>query len=92
MSAKLVFLSQRAADADQRAVTAVNPKTVVQRDGRSTVFRISGDSVEALPVSTGRTLGDALEVTGGTLKPGDRLVLSPADTLASGARISVAGK
>jgi RND family efflux transporter MFP subunit len=92
MSAKVVFLSQRPADADQRAVTAVNPKTVVQRDGRSVVFRISGDSVEAVPVSTGRTLGDALEVTGGTLKPGDRLVLSPADTLAGGARISVAGK
>jgi len=92
MSAKVVFLSQRPADADQRAVTAVNPKTVVQRDGRSTVLRINGDSVEALAVTPGRTLGDALEVTGSTLKPGDRLVLSPADALASGARVSVAGK
>jgi HlyD family secretion protein len=92
MSAKVVFLSQRPADADQRAVTAVNPKTVVQREGRSTVLRINADSVEAVAVTPGRTLGDALEITGSTLKPGDRLVLSPADTLASGTRVSVAGK
>ncbi len=92
MSAKVVFLSQRASDADQRPVTAVNPKTVVERDGRQVVFRIGDGRVEAVPVTPGRTLGDVVEITGQGLKPGDRLVLSPGDKLASGARVAVAGK
>jgi RND family efflux transporter MFP subunit len=92
MSAKVVFLSQRASDADQRPVTAVNPKTVVERDGRQVVFRIGDGRVEAVPVTPGRTLGDVIEITGQGLKPGDRLVLSPGDKLASGARVAVAGK
>jgi multidrug efflux pump subunit AcrA (membrane-fusion protein) len=73
-------------------VTAVNPKTVVDRDGVKTVFRIVGDLVEALPVTPGRTLGDALELRDSPLKPGDRLVLAPADQLQGGARVVVAGK
>ena len=92
MSAKVVFLSQAASDAEQKPVTAVNPKTVVERDGRRLVFRVSGDTLEAVPVTPGRTLGDALEITGASLKPGDRLVLSPAGNLAAGSRVTVAGK
>ncbi|MBK9361638.1 MAG: efflux RND transporter periplasmic adaptor subunit [Rubrivivax sp.] len=92
MSAKVAFLSQAPGPGDDRPVTAVNPKTVVQRDGRALVFRIQGDTVEAVPVTTGRTLGDTLELTGATLKPGDRLVLSPPEQLKAGAREAVTGK
>ena len=92
MSAKVVFLSQRPGEADLKPVVAVNPKTVVEREGKKTVFRLRDDTLEAVPVSVGRTLGDALEITGASLKPGDRLVLNPADKLAAGARVSVAGK
>ena len=92
MSAKVVFLSQVASDADFKPVTAVNAKTVVERDGRKTVYRINGDRVEAVVVTTGRTLGDALEVTGATLKVGDKLVLAPGDKLAAGTKVSVSGK
>jgi HlyD family secretion protein len=92
MSAKVVFLSQPATDADQRPVTAVNPKTVVERDGRKVVMRITGETVEAVPVAPGRVLGDALEIPGAALKPGDRLVLSPDARLATGAKVTVAGK
>jgi len=92
MSAKVVFLSQAASDAEQRPVTAVNPKTVVERDGRRLVFRLNGDTLEAVPVTPGRTLGDALEIAGNALKPGDRLVLSPGGALAAGTRVTVAGK
>jgi HlyD family secretion protein len=56
------------------------------------VFRLTGTTVEAVPVTPGRTLGDALEVTGSALKPGDRLVLSPPDKLAAGVAVSVSGK
>lgn len=92
MSAKVSFLSQAPGPDDARPVTAVNPRTVVQRDGRALVFRITGNSVEAVPVTTGRTLGDALELSAATLKPGDRLVLSPPDKLVAGARVAVSGK
>jgi HlyD family secretion protein len=92
MSARVVFLSQPVGAADQQPVTAVNPKTVVERDGVKTVFRIVGDQVEALPVTPGRSLGDALELRGSPLKPGDRLVLAPAEQLKGGARVVVAGK
>jgi HlyD family secretion protein len=96
MSAKVVFLTQRPADADFKPVTAVNPKAVAEREGKKFVFRIKGTGdamvAEAVPITPGRTLGDALEVTGSTLKAGDRLVMSPSAQLADGAKISVAGK
>ncbi len=92
MSAKVVLLSQRPAAADMAPVLAVNPKAVVQRDGRPTVLRLDGEVLQALPVTPGRTLGDALEITGADLKAGDRLVLSPADALVQGSRVTVAGK
>ncbi|HSQ72109.1 MAG TPA: efflux RND transporter periplasmic adaptor subunit, partial [Rubrivivax sp.] len=93
MSAKVVFLKQRPTEADFQPVLAVNPRTVVQRDGRPVVLRIgAGEVLEAVPVTPGRTLGDALEVAGDALKAGERLVLDPDDTLAAGARVTVAGK
>ena len=92
MSAKVVLLSQVPAEADRKPVLAVNPKTVAERDGRKLVFRIDGDRVAAVPVVPGRTLGDALEIGGGVLKVGDRLVLSPAPELADGAKVTVAAK
>ena len=96
MSAKVVFLSQRPGEADFKPVLAVNPKTVVEREGRKAVLRINtvnGEAtLEAVPVTPGRTLGDALEIAGGALKAGDKLVLSPGEKLASGARVTVAGK
>ncbi|MFN9196298.1 MAG: efflux RND transporter periplasmic adaptor subunit [Pseudomonadota bacterium] len=89
MSAKVTFLSQRAAEADRRAVTAVHPKTVIERDGARVVLRIgAGDVLEAVPVKTGRTLGDRLAVEG-ALERGQRLVLAPAPDLRPGSRVAV---
>jgi len=83
-------VSRPATDADQKPVVAVNPKTVTERDGRKLVFRLKDDTVEAVPVTPGRMLGDALEVTGTPLKSGDKLVLSPDAKLQAGAKVSVA--
>ncbi|MBG6079949.1 RND family efflux transporter MFP subunit [Rubrivivax gelatinosus] len=91
MAARVVFLSQAASDADRRPVMALNPKAVVEREGRRVVLRIGADErLEAVPVSVGRTLGDVVEIAPGTLKPGERVVLAPADTLAAGTRVTVA--
>lgn len=91
MSAKVTILSQVATDADQKPVLALNPKAVVEREGKKIVFRIKDDTVEAVAVQTGRKIGDNLEVSG-AVKSGDKLVLSPPDKLAAGAKIAVAAK
>jgi HlyD family secretion protein len=92
MSAKVSFLSRPATPEDQQPVTAVNPKAIAQRDGQAVVFRLAGTTVQAVPVGLGRKIGDLQEVTGSTLKAGERVVLSPADTLKAGAPVVVTAK
>ena len=92
MSAKVSFLSRPASAEDQKPVIAVNPKTLAEREGRKIVFRLSGATLEAVPVTLGRKIGDLQELTGSALKSGDRLVLSPAEALKAGAQVVVAGK
>jgi RND family efflux transporter MFP subunit len=96
MSAKVSFLSQAVSDTDQKPVTAVNPKAVTERNGAPAVLRIQGDAkagvLELVPVKPGRTLGDALELLGSPLKPGDRLVLNPDAKLSGGSAVSLVNK
>lgn len=92
MSAKVSFLTRPASAEDQRPVTAVNPKAIVERDGRKLVFRLAGETVEAVPVSPGRRIGDLQELIGDALKSGERVVLSPAESLKAGARVAVVSK
>jgi len=92
MSAKVSFLSRPATADDQKPVIALNPKAVVQRDGKPVVFRLTGETVELVPVTLGRPIGDLQEVTGGTLKSGERVVLAPGDKLAAGALVTVTAK
>ncbi len=92
MSAKVSFLSQPATAEDQRPVIAVNPKAVAQRAGKPVVFKLSGDTVEQVPVVLGRRIGDLQELTGSTLKSGERVVLNPGDKLAAGTLVTVVAK
>jgi RND family efflux transporter MFP subunit len=92
MSAKVTFLSKAATDAEQQPVVAVNPKAIVERDGRKVAFRVQGDAAELVAVGVGRKIGDLVELTGPALKAGDRLVLSPPPRLAPGAAVAVSGK
>jgi len=92
MSAKVSFLSRPATAEDQKPVIAINPKALAMRDGKPVVFRLIGETVELVPVTPGRKIGDVQEVTGGTLKSGERLVLNPADTLKAGALVVVTSK
>jgi HlyD family secretion protein len=92
MSAKVTILSQPATDADQQPLLAVNPLAIAERDGKKMLFRVgSGDVVEAVEIAVGRKLGDAVEVRG-SLKSGDKVVLSPPARLQSGARVALLGK
>jgi len=88
MSAKVTILSRAITDADQKPILALNPKAIIERDGLKQVFRINDDKLELLPVSTGRKIGDNLEVTG-NIKSGDKLVLSPSEKLKAGAQVVI---
>ena len=88
MSAKVTILSKAITDADQKPILALNPKAIIERDGLKQVFRINDDKLELLPVSTGRKIGDNLEVTG-NIKSGDKLVLSPSEKLKAGAQVVI---
>jgi len=92
MSAKVSFLSRPATAADQKPVVAVNPRALTERDGRTVVFRLVGEAVQAVPVTAGRQLGDLREVNGGPLKPGERVVLDPPAALKAGGLVVVAAK
>lgn len=93
MSAKVAFLSRPITAADQLPLLAVNPQAVVERGGRKVVLRVSGatgeETVEAVPVTPGRKLGDVVEVSG-SLRSGDRVVLQPPPQLEHGARVKLA--
>jgi hypothetical protein len=53
------------------------------------LLRIAGDTLELVPVTRGRTLGDTVEVSG-ALRSGERLVLSPGDKLKAGDKVNLA--
>lgn len=89
MSARVAFLSQEVPEAERTARTAVNPAALATRDGRRVAFVIREGKAVQTPVQTGARLGDLVEVTSG-LKPGDSVVLRPAEGLRDGAAVSVA--
>lgn len=91
MSAKVTILSQAATDAEQKPVLAINPKTVLDRQGKKVVFRVKDDQVEMINVTLGRKIGDNQEVTA-NLQSGDKLVLQPNDKLDAGKKVSVVSK
>lgn len=95
MSAKVSFLSQAPTAAEQLPVLAVNPKTLLEKDGKQWVYRIKRDGdkevLEALEVKVGRKLGDVVEVTG-AVKSGDRIVLAPSAKLKDGGQVTLAAK
>ena len=89
MSAKVSFLSRPAVAEDQKPVIAVNPKALLEREGKTLVFRLVGETVEAVPVTLGRKIGDLQELLGGGLKSGERVVLSPPPALKAGGLVVV---
>ena len=53
---------------------------------------MAAGSAQAVAVTPGRALRDALEITGVALEPGDKLVLSPGEKMRSGDKLTVSGK
>jgi RND family efflux transporter MFP subunit len=89
MSAKVSFLSQDVTAEQQKPMVAVAADAIVQRDGRAVVFVIRDGVATAVPVTTGKKVGDLTGIEGG-VKSGDKVVQKPAENLASGALVKVA--
>ena len=90
MSAKVAFFKQKPTEADRKVVTSVRKEAVVERDGKSVVFVFDGKVAKLTPVTKGRDLSDAFEISG--LKTGDRVVLKPGAELRDGAAVVQATK
>lgn len=90
MGVKVTFL--READAGAGTSTrpvALAPRSAIRSDnGASYVFVVRQDTVERRAIQTAGTDGDRLEVTAG-LSGGDRVVVSPPNTLVEGMTVVV---
>ena len=90
MSAKVAFLERAPAADEKQPVPAVQARAVVERDGRKQVFAIRDGRAQRLEVSTGRKLGELLEVRG--VAAGERVVLDPGEAIRGGVAVTVAKK
>jgi RND family efflux transporter MFP subunit len=90
MSAKVAFLSKAVPPADRKAVTAVQPGALAQRDGKSVAFVVKDGKLSMAAVTPGRRIGELVEVSG--LAAGDKVVLNPSAKLADAMPVSLARK
>ena len=64
---------------------------VATRDGRQVVFQIKEDRAVEVPVTTGRKLGNAIEITGG-LKEGDKVISKADEQIKNGTKVTLGKK
>jgi RND family efflux transporter MFP subunit len=90
MGVKVTFL--READPEQPVSAqpiTLAPKTAIRsEDGGSYAYVVQGERVERRAVRTGGSDGDRLEIQAG-LRPGDRVVVGPAEAFVDGAKVVV---
>jgi len=93
MGAKITFLVAGAsADATNvKPVLTVPATAVATRDGRQVVFQIKEDRAVEVPVTTGRKLGNAIEITGG-LKEGDKVISKADEQIQAGTKVTLGKK
>ena len=91
MSAKVAFLSREVASDEMKPFTAVSQTALVTSDGQKMIFLVEGNKVREVTVSTGRQMGDMVEILKGA-KTGDKVVLNPSDKLRNGSKIKTEEK
>ena len=90
MSAKVAFLSKAVPNEDKKPVLATPPSALVKRDGKQVAFVLKDDKVHMVAVTTGRKIGELVEVGG--LAAGDKVVINPGEKLVDAMPVSVAKK
>jgi RND family efflux transporter MFP subunit len=91
MSAKAAFLSREVSDTERVARPAVNPAAIAKRGGRDVVFVVKEGRLAEVPIETGATMGDLVEVRRGPL-PGEKVVLRPLEKMRDGIAVKAATK
>jgi RND family efflux transporter MFP subunit len=91
MSAKVAFLERQLTGEELLPRTAVSPDSLVMKNGRTSVFVISGDRLVETSVTTGEKIGEMVEIRSG-VKAGDRIVRKPSAGMKTGTRVSIAEK
>ncbi|HMK57139.1 MAG TPA: efflux RND transporter periplasmic adaptor subunit [Dissulfurispiraceae bacterium] len=91
MSAKVAFLSREVAAGETEPFTAVNQSALVARNGKKIIFLAEGEKAKAVMVTTGRQMGDMVEILSGA-KAGDKVVLRPSGDLRDGSKIKAEEK
>jgi RND family efflux transporter MFP subunit len=89
MSAKVAFLSREAKKEEEKPKTTVNPKAIIDNDGKKFLFVVKENRVRLTPVTLGAPLGDVIEILNGAVS-GDKVVINPPKTLKNNDRIKIA--
>ncbi len=88
MSAKVQFLANAPVPTDTATRVVVPSEAIAIRDGEKVAFIVRDDLAAAIPVYTGATLGQYVQILGG-LSPGDKVVLRPPADLHTGTKVKV---
>lgn len=89
MSARVnFFLDSTSAKSLNAQMLAIPKDAVTNRDGQKVVFKIDGQYVTSVPVTTGREIGNMIEITQG-LTQGEQIVLSPPGKMTSGQKVEL---
>lgn len=88
MSAKVSFLTQEVPPDRRERRTVVTPGALVQREGKTIVYRLDADRAVETPVEPGGKLGDAVEIAKG-LSPGDKVIVRPPEKLRDGMTVKL---
>lgn len=90
MGARVGFLEDaKPAQANAKPGVLVPAAAIAQRDDRDVAFVVNGGMATLRKLTLGRTLGEDREVLAG-VAGGEQVVLDPPETLADGARVTVA--
>lgn len=90
MGARVGFLEDaKPAQADAKPGVLVPAAAIAQRGDRDVAFVVNGGMASLRKLTLGRTLGEDREVLAG-VAGGEQVVLDPPETLADGARVTVA--
>jgi RND family efflux transporter MFP subunit len=89
MSAKVAFLQRPAGPEEQKPLTAINPAAVIEKNGKKYVFLIKDKTAYETQITTGKQIGDVVEVTSG-ISAGDKVVLKPLNKIKNNTKIKTA--
>ena len=90
MSAKVLFLDTTGVKTsiNERPFLAVPYTAIVKKDGKSYVFKVSGNKAVEVEVKTGKESGSYTEILSG-LEEGDKVIEKPAQDIKDGTKIKI---